>query len=50
MAARRCATVCSRSIASIIQNFEIVFVDDGSKDNTQEIVASWLEERGKQNR
>ncbi len=28
-------------------NFEIVLVDDGSKDNTQELVAGWLEKRSR---
>jgi hypothetical protein len=37
---------CLRSLDRVhYPDFEIVFVDDGSKDNTQEIVASWLEAR-----
>ena len=38
MAARRCGTAWSRSIEVSYPDFEIVLVDDGSKDDTQEIV------------
>lgn len=38
---------CLRALDRVrYPDFEIVLVDDGSKDNTQQIVKTWLEERG----
>lgn len=38
---------CLRALDAVnYPDFEIVLVDDGSKDDTQEIVSTWLAERG----
>ena len=39
------ATASSRSMRCIYPGFEIVLVDDGSKDDSQAIVRAWLERR-----